>query len=76
MVLPVQPEGAAQVSQDGIGLVQGEVSVLEPGELPIQLMYTSVFSGLSGFSDWLLSLSKMPICVFSWLDDFLPSLNK
>lgn len=30
-------EGAAQVAQDGIRLVQGEVSVLELGELPVQL---------------------------------------
>lgn len=30
-------KGATQVSQDGIGLVQSEVSVLELGELPIQL---------------------------------------
>lgn len=30
-------KSAAQVTQEGIGLVQGEVSVLELGELPIQL---------------------------------------
>lgn len=30
-------EEAAQVAQDGIGLVQGEVSIREPGELPKQL---------------------------------------
>lgn len=30
-------QGAAQVTQHGIGLVQGEVSVLELGQLPIHL---------------------------------------
>ena len=35
--VPGLTEGAAQVSQDGIGLVQREVSVLELGELPVQL---------------------------------------
>lgn len=30
-------KGAAQVPQDGIGLVQGEVSILELGELPVEL---------------------------------------
>lgn len=30
-------EEAAQVAQDGTGLVQGEVSILELGELPKQL---------------------------------------
>lgn len=33
LVLLIQTEGAAQVVQDGIGLVQGEVSILELGEL-------------------------------------------
>ena len=33
--VPGLTEGAAQVSQDGIGLVQREVSVLELGELPV-----------------------------------------
>lgn len=35
LVLPVQPKGAAKVSWDGMGLVQGEASVLERGQLPI-----------------------------------------
>lgn len=35
LVLPIQPKGAAKVSWDGIGLVQGEASVLEHGQLPI-----------------------------------------
>lgn len=30
-------KGAAQVAEDGIGLVQGEVSILELGKLPEQL---------------------------------------
>lgn len=37
LILPTQPQGEAQVSQDGIGLVQGEVSILELGELPVRL---------------------------------------
>ena len=37
LAVPGLTEGAAQVSQDGIRLVQGEVSILELGELPIQL---------------------------------------
>lgn len=32
LVLPVQPKGATRGSQDGIGLVQGEISILELGE--------------------------------------------
>lgn len=36
LVLPEQPKGAAQVPQDGTGLVQGKASVLELGKLPIQ----------------------------------------
>lgn len=36
LVLTIQPEGVAQVAQDGIGLVQREVSILELGELPVQ----------------------------------------
>lgn len=35
LVLPGKPKGAIRWSQDGIGLVQGEVSILELGE-PIQ----------------------------------------
>lgn len=32
----MQPEAVAWVVQDGIGMVQGEVSVLDLGELPVQ----------------------------------------
>ena len=46
--MPGLTEGAAQVSQDGVGLVQCEVSVLELGELPVQLGGRTALSEVLG----------------------------
>ena len=46
--MPGLTEGAAQVSQDGVGLVQREVSVLELGELPVQLGGRTALSEVLG----------------------------
>jgi len=54
LAVPGLTEGAAQVPQDGIGLVQREVSVLELGELPVQL------GGRTALSETLSSAAPHP----------------